>query len=178
MSAICIEHVCERITLSIRVILSCPILCPYMCPHIYGTTAACLPVMLSCLVCQKECTDIQALSESPLEVCILTRRVVTLCPWLHCFRVLVEFELYHHQNWGVMWIPYPWTNTPRENVETRYTFQTSFLEAMLGELGRLSCLETRHGAFSTFPPTDLPRRIYRLADSPQRDVGRPRWMVL
>ena len=28
------------------------------------------------------------------------------------------------------------------------------------------------------PPTDPPRRIYRLADSPQRDFGRPRWMVL
>ena len=53
----------------------------------------------------------------------------------------MEFELYHHQNWGVMWIPCPRTNTPRENVETPSVFQTSFLEAMLGELGRLSCLE-------------------------------------
>ena len=44
----------------------------------------------------------------------------------------------------------PRINTPRENVETPSAFQTSFLEAMLGELGRLSCLETRHGAFSTF----------------------------
>ena len=61
----------------------------------------------------------------------------------------MEFELYHHQNWGVMWIPCPRTNTPRENVETPSAFQTSFLEAMLGELGRLSCLETRHGAFSS-----------------------------
>ena len=30
-------------------------------------------------------------------------------------------------------------NTPRGNVETPSVFQTSFLEAMLGELGRLSC---------------------------------------
>ena len=40
-----------------------------------------------------------------------------------------------------MWIPCPRTNTSRENVETPSTFQTSFLEAKLGELGRLSCLE-------------------------------------
>ena len=50
----------------------------------------------------------------------------------------------------------PRTNTPRENVEAPSAFQTSFLEAMLGELGRLSCLETRHGSFSTFR-----RRILR-----------------
>ena len=50
----------------------------------------------------------------------------------------------------------PRINTPRENVETPSAFQTSFLEAMLGELGRSSCLETRHGAFSTFR-----RRILR-----------------
>ena len=56
----------------------------------------------------------------------------------------------------VLWIPCPRTNTPRENVETPSAFQTSFLEAMLGVLGRLSCLETCHGAFSTFR-----RRILR-----------------
>ena len=49
-----------------------------------------------------------------------------------------------------LWIPCPRTNTPRENVETPSVFQTSFLETMLGELGRLSCLEPRHGPFSTF----------------------------
>ena len=49
-----------------------------------------------------------------------------------------------------MWIPCPRTNTPTENVETPYVFQTSFLEAMLGERGRLSRLEPRHGSFSTF----------------------------
>ena len=48
------------------------------------------------------------------------------------------------------------TNTLRENVETPSVFQTSFLEAMLGELWRLSCLETRHGSFSsTFRPRIL-----------------------
>ena len=40
-----------------------------------------------------------------------------------------------------MWIPCPRTNTPRENVETPSTFQTSFLEGLLGEHGRLSFLE-------------------------------------
>ena len=74
-------------------ILSCPILCPDMCPHIHGTTAICLSVMLSGPSCQKECTNIQTLSESPLEVCISTRRVGTLCPGFHCFWVLVECEL-------------------------------------------------------------------------------------
>ena len=39
-----------------------------------------------------------------------------------------------------MWIPCPRTNTPRENVETPST-QTSFLEGLLGEHGRLSCLK-------------------------------------
>ena len=48
-----------------------------------------------------------------------------------------------------MWIPCPRTNTPRENVEIPLVFQTLFLEAMLGELGRLSCLDTRHGSFSS-----------------------------
>ena len=56
-----------------------------------------------------------------------------------------------------MWIPCPLTNTPRENVETPSAFQTSFREAMLGELGRLSCLETRHGSFSS----TFRRRILR-----------------
>ena len=41
------------------------------------------------------------------------------------------------------------TNTPMENVETPSAFQTSFLEAMLGELGTLSCMENRHGSFSS-----------------------------
>ena len=40
-----------------------------------------------------------------------------------------------------MWIPCPRTNTPRENVETPSTFQTSFLKGFLGEHRRLSCLE-------------------------------------
>ena len=44
--------------------------------------------------------NIQALSESPLEVCILTRRVGTLCPWFHCFWVLVECELYTTKTGG------------------------------------------------------------------------------
>ena len=34
-------------------------------------------------------------------------------------------------------------------VETPSIFQTLFLETMLGELGRLSCPETRHGVFSS-----------------------------
>ena len=48
-----------------------------------------------------------------------------------------------------IWIPCPRTNTPRASVETPSVFQTSLLEAMLGELGRLSYLEPRHGSFST-----------------------------
>ena len=43
---------------------------------------------------------------------------------------------YHHQNSGVMRMPCPRTNTPRENVDTPSAFQILFLEAMLGELGR------------------------------------------
>ena len=57
----------------------------------------------------------------------------------------------------IMWISCPRTNTPTENVETPSAFRTSFLEAMLGELGRLYCLETRHGAFSS----TFRRRILR-----------------
>ena len=48
-----------------------------------------------------------------------------------------------------MWIPCSRTNTPRENVDTPSDYRNSFLQTMLGELGRLSCLETRHGAFSS-----------------------------
>ena len=65
-----------------------------------------------------------------------------------------------------VWIPCPRTNTPRENVETPSVLQTFFLETRLGELGRLSHLEPRHGLFSFhIPLTDPPRRIYRQADS-------------
>ena len=51
----------------------------------------------------------------------------------------MEFELYHHQTWGLMWIPFPDQHASGKNVETPSVFQTSFLEAMLGELGKLSC---------------------------------------
>ena len=44
-----------------------------------------------------------------------------------------------------------------KNVETPSASQPSFLEAMLGELGRLSCLETRHGSCSS----TFRRRILR-----------------
>ena len=79
---------------------------------------------------------------------------------------------------GVMWIPCPRTNTPRKNVETPSVFQTSFLEAMLGELGRLSYLEPRHGSFSsTFRRRILCRDISP-SGFPRRDFGKPRWKVL
>ena len=47
---------------------------------------------------------------------------------------------------------------PRENVKTSSVFQTSFLEAMLGELGRLSCLEPRDGSLSS----TFRRRTFRI----------------
>ena len=75
----------------VRFILFCQILRPDMCAHIYGTTAVCLSCCLVYLA--KRSTQIHAFSESPLEVCILTRRVATLCPWFHCFWFLVECEL-------------------------------------------------------------------------------------
>ena len=59
----------------------------------------------------------------------------------------------------------PDQNAYRENVETPSVFQTSFLEAMLGELGRLSCLEPPRILLLHIAPTDPLRRIYRLADS-------------
>ena len=65
-----------------RIILSCPTLCQDIHPHVCGTTEVFQFVMLSC---QKECTNYQALSESPLEVCISTRRVATLCLSFHRF---------------------------------------------------------------------------------------------
>ena len=48
-----------------------------------------------------------------------------------------------------IWIPCPRTNTPRENVESASVLQTFFLETRLGELGRLSHLEPRHGPHFT-----------------------------
>ena len=81
MSAICIwtYRMRKDYALVIRYILSCPILCPDFYPHVYGTTAVCQFVMLSCSSCQKECTNCQALANRHwLEVCIWTRRVVTL----------------------------------------------------------------------------------------------------
>ena len=47
-----------------------------------------------------------------------------------------------------------------KNVETPSASQPSFLEAMLGELGRLSCLETRHGSCSSTFRRRILRRGY------------------
>ena len=69
-------------------------------------------------------------------------------------------------------MPCPRTNTPGENVETPSVFQPLFLEAMLGELGRLSCLEPRHGPFSTSSAADISPSGF------QRDFEKPRWKVL
>ena len=61
-----------------------------------------------------------------------------------------------------MWIACPRPNTPRENVETPSTFQTSFLEGSLGEHGRIVMFRSRHGAFSLHtpltntPPSEFP----------------------
>ena len=44
----------------------------------------CLSCCLVCLV-KRSVKNLRALSESPLEVYVSTRRVVTLCPWFHCF---------------------------------------------------------------------------------------------
>ena len=79
--------------------------------------------------------------------------------------------------WSV-WIPCSRINTPRENIETPSAFHTSFLEVMLGELGRLSCLETRHGSFSSTFRRRILRGGYRLEDPLRRDFGKPRWIVL
>ena len=86
MSAICIEHVvCERITL-LSFALYYPVrsLSGYIStyPRYYFVQQSVCLVMLSCLSCQKECTNIQASSESPLKVWILTTRVGTPCPCL------------------------------------------------------------------------------------------------
>ena len=48
----------------------------------------------------------------------------------------------------------------RENVETPSAFQPSFLEAMLGELGRLPCLAARHGSSSSTFRRRIPRGGY------------------
>ena len=58
----------------------------------------------------------------------------------------------------------PGTNTPRENVETPSTFQTSFLVTMLGDLGSLSCLAlvtepSPHSADGSFAAAISPGRF-------------------
>lgn len=70
--------------LVIRYILSCPILCPDFYPHVYGTTAVCQFVMLSCPSCPKECTNCRALANRhwkfvyPLDVLLLLSMVPLL----------------------------------------------------------------------------------------------------
>ena len=116
-----------------------------------------------------------------------TRRLVTKKKWSSASRsgtgddlicLHSTFELYHQKKGDACRYHDPGPTSLRKNVETPSDFHTSFFEAMLGELGRLSCLDTRHVSFSSTFRRDPPRRIYRLADSPRRDFGKPCWMVL
>ena len=142
-----------------RFILPCPILCLEMCPHIYGTTAVCLSVMLSCLSCQKECTNIKALSEPPLEVCISTRRV-TFCYPLSLVPLLLSFG-------GVRALSPPNlggdvdTMCPEATRVLKYRNPSYLPESVSGNHARGSreivMSATRHGAFCS----TLRRRILR-----------------
>ena len=148
-------HCCRRHDSNMRVKSQlvwnpfCPILCPDMCPHIYGTTAICLSVMLSCLSCQKECTNTQALSESLLEVCILTRRVHVPGP----------------TRLGKMSKPL----CLPDFVSGTYARGTREI-IMSGNTPRILLLHIQ--------PTDPLRGICLPADSPQRDFGKAGSMVL
>ena len=80
---------------------------------------------------------------------------MTLCLWFHCFRLLVECELFHRQNW-VMWIP-----CPRNQHAYSYGRNPSFLpDYASGSCARGSqeivMYRTCYGAFCTFR-----RRILR-----------------
>ena len=105
--------------------------------------------MLSCLFCQKECTNTQALSESLLEVCILTRRV--------------------H-------VPGP----TRLGKMSKPLFLPDFLSGTYARGTREIIMSgnTPRMLFLPIQPTDPLRGIYRPGDSPQRDFGKPGWMVL
>ena len=110
--------------------------------------------MLSCRSCQQKCTNIQALSESPLEVCISTG-LVTLCPWFHCFSVLVEFELLSPPKLGGD------VDTMSPDQHAQGKCRNPFYLPVSGSRARgtrqIVMSRTRHGAlFSTFR-----RRILR-----------------
>ena len=132
--------------------------------------------MLSCRSCQQKCTNIQALSESPLEVCISTG-LVTLCPWFHCFSVLVEFELLSPPKLGGDVD----TMSPDQHAQGKRRNPFCLANFVSGSHARGTREIVMSGnsprSLLHIPPTVPPRRIHRLADSPQRDFGRPRWIV-
>ena len=186
MSEESIEHACEGLP-------SCHSFYVFLSDPMSGYLSTCLwydSRLYVCrfLSCQIECSKLQALSESPQEVYMSTIRVVILWLWFHCFRVLVECELYHHQNWGVM-CHVPGTNTPIHIRETPATFQTSFLETILGDLVRLSCLElatepSPHSADGSFPAATQPggfsaARLRKAPlDGPLAWMPREQWQLL
>ena len=148
-----------------------------------------LSVMLSCLSCQKESTNIQASSESPLEVCILTRRVVALCPWFHCFWVLVKFELYHHQTreWCGYHVPGP-TRLGKMSKPLLHS-RLRFCKPCSGNSGdyhvwKLATDPSLHSADGSFA-ADISRVGFSAAglwkaplDGPLTRVLRERWQLL
>ena len=78
-----------------------------------------------------------------------------------------------------MWITCPRTNTPRGKCRNPFCLP-DFVSGSHARGTReiIMYVNSPRSLLLHIPPMDPPRRIYRLADSPQRDFGRPRWIVL
>ena len=69
-------------------------------------------------------------------------------------------------------------NSPRSLSNSSYLLALNSYPKKCLVIQELICIVPPRHLFLHVPPTDPPRRIYRLADSPQWEFGRPRWMVL
>ena len=76
--------------------------------------------------------------------------------------------------------PVPGTNTPTEIVDTLLSSRLYFPAGKLcsGISGDCHVQSSPRSLSLHIRQTNPPRRLYRPADSPQRDLGRHRWMVL
>ena len=152
--------------LVIRFILSCPILCPDIYIHIHGTTAVCLSCHAVLSSCQKECTNIQALSESPLKVWTLSTRVGTPCPWFHCFWVFGGVRALTPPKLGGDMD----TMSPDQHASRKCRNPSCSPNFLSGDQARgtreiVTSRTSPRTLLLHMPLTDLLRQIYRLADS-------------
>ena len=108
-----------------------------------------------------------------------TRRAVTLCLWFHCFR-LFFYEvraLSSPKMDGDVDTMFP-EQTRLPIVETPALLVKALPDVLIIDSGHCRVWISPRNLLLHVPLTDPHRRLSCGADSRQRDLGRPRWIVL